>query len=312
MFSYTVADHSVTITSYKGKNNYIVFPEKIKNNPVTVIGKNSTTSSVVSSHVKEILIPKSVKTVNPNAFAKCDQLERVVLSEGVEELKNSAFLDCRKLKEINFPETLNSIGDTTFSGCISLEKVSFSSDNLTIGDSAFEDCSNLTNVSFRGKEPHINQNSFNRTPWLKGLASNSWERNFFYYSDGRNVKQVEKSKKEREEKQAQQENYFHMQLTFSSTCFSEIGYNPVSQTLRVCFRTTGYYQYRNFSQEDYNKFCAADSLGTYFDKHIKGHYEYHKEDQEESEIINEIWRDIYEEQTKVDFYYDSDDFNYDG
>ena len=70
---------------------------------------------------------------------------------------------------------------------------------------------------------------------------------------------------------------FVMQDTPDSSCFSEVGYNAATQTLRVCFRTTGYYRYSNFSQSDYNNFLAADSLGTYFNKNIKGFYPYEKE-----------------------------------
>ena len=72
-------------------------------------------------------------------------------------------------------------------------------------------------------------------------------------------------------------NTFEMQDTPQSSCFSEVGYNPGTETLRVCFRTSGYYLYYNFSQDDYDKFIAADSLGTYYNKNIKGLYPYERE-----------------------------------
>lgn len=72
-------------------------------------------------------------------------------------------------------------------------------------------------------------------------------------------------------------DYFVMHDTPQSSCFSEVGYNPTTETLRVCFRTTGYYQYYNFSQEDYDSFISADSLGSYFNKCIKGYFPCEKE-----------------------------------
>ena len=68
------------------------------------------------------------------------------------------------------------------------------------------------------------------------------------------------------------QNQFIMQATPRSTCFSEVGYNASARKLRVCVRTTGYYQYSNFSQADYDKFIAADSLGSYYNQYIKGKY----------------------------------------
>lgn len=58
-----------------------------------------------------------------------------------------------------------------------------------------------------------------------------------------------------------------------STCFSTIGYDAAQEVLVVQFRTTGsVYTYSEFSQSEYDAFMQAASLGSYYNKHIKGQY----------------------------------------
>ena len=80
-----------------------------------------------------------------------------------------------------------------------------------------------------------------------------------------------------EEKEIVSKASFNMHETPNSSCFSEIGYNEATEQLRVCFRTSGYYIYSNFSKADYDSFNNAESLGTYFNNYIKGKYPYEKE-----------------------------------
>ena len=68
-----------------------------------------------------------------------------------------------------------------------------------------------------------------------------------------------------------------MQYTPESTCFSEIGYDSEWEILVVRFRDSGaLYTYSDFSESAWNKFKAADSLGSWYNTHIKGQYEYEK------------------------------------
>lgn len=62
-----------------------------------------------------------------------------------------------------------------------------------------------------------------------------------------------------------------------SSCFSSIGYDADNQILKVQFRESGeYYVYFDFSEEDYEAFSSADSLGKYFNAYIKGVYDYER------------------------------------
>lgn len=61
--------------------------------------------------------------------------------------------------------------------------------------------------------------------------------------------------------------------TPNSTCFSRIGYYESGKLLIVEFRDSGsIYEYSKFSTEDWENFSSADSLGGYYNEHIKGNY----------------------------------------
>jgi len=70
-----------------------------------------------------------------------------------------------------------------------------------------------------------------------------------------------------------------MRSTPGSSCFSEIGYDPDFEILVVKFRDSGsVYTYSDFPQSEWDKFTAASSLGSWYNKHIKGKYDYEKLD----------------------------------
>lgn len=61
--------------------------------------------------------------------------------------------------------------------------------------------------------------------------------------------------------------------TPDSSCFSRIGYDSAHEALVVVFRDSGSkYCYYGFSSSDWKLFQSADSLGSYYNKNIKGNY----------------------------------------
>ena len=66
----------------------------------------------------------------------------------------------------------------------------------------------------------------------------------------------------------------NMLSTLESSCFSEIGYDSDWEILIVRFRDSGsVYTYSDFPEDEWNQFIAADSLGSWYNSHIKGQYE---------------------------------------
>lgn len=59
-----------------------------------------------------------------------------------------------------------------------------------------------------------------------------------------------------------------------STAIEQISYDAEAQVLRATFRGTGRsYAYRHVPQELYDGLIFADSLGGYFNAHIRNHFD---------------------------------------
>ena len=89
--------------------------------------------------LKEISIPKAVKTIPSTSFFGDTALEKVVINGDITEIGNQAFLNCKALKSINFPDSLTTVGDWAFKGCESLTEITLPKGLKNIGELAFAD-----------------------------------------------------------------------------------------------------------------------------------------------------------------------------
>ncbi|WIV68842.1 KTSC domain-containing protein [Natrialbaceae archaeon AArc-T1-2] len=55
----------------------------------------------------------------------------------------------------------------------------------------------------------------------------------------------------------------------SSSLVNSVGYDPDEEVLEVELQNGRIYQYRDVSEEIYREFLAANSLGRYFNRHIR-------------------------------------------
>ena len=66
--------------------------------------------------------------------------------------------------------------------------------------------------------------------------------------------------------------------TPESTCFSRVGYDSRNNVLIVVFRDSGAeYHYYDVPEDVWESFYDSESLGKYFNREIKGNYEYEKQ-----------------------------------
>ena len=69
-----------------------------------------------NASIREIVIPKSVKTIGDGAFYNCNNLASIILQEGLESIGDECFsgniLDdnAPQIREITIPKTVKSIG----------------------------------------------------------------------------------------------------------------------------------------------------------------------------------------------------------
>lgn len=96
-------------------------------------------------NLQTILLPKSVKAIDDNAFFTCYSLNKVVISESsVETIGEMAFYNCSNLSSIILPEGVTTIGRCAFEGCRNLESVMIPGSLTTIEAFAFFGCNGLT------------------------------------------------------------------------------------------------------------------------------------------------------------------------
>lgn len=98
--------------------------------------------------IKKVIIPKSMKTINANAFYNCTGLEEVEFANGcvVDTLGEAAFKGCSSLKKIVLPNGITSLPKQAFAGCSSLESVTLPEGLTTIGVEAFTWTASLKSI----------------------------------------------------------------------------------------------------------------------------------------------------------------------
>lgn len=88
-----------------------------------------------------------VVSVAVDGFAGLSSLN-IVLPETVKRIEPRAFLECANLEKINFPEGLEFIGEYSFFGCLGLENIEIPDSLIEMGVFAFNACENLKNLKF--------------------------------------------------------------------------------------------------------------------------------------------------------------------
>lgn len=176
----------------------IIFPTRYQGLPVTRIENFSELPDINSvklsasiteigklafrlcTGLTEIVIPKTVKKIDINPFADCNNIISIIVDEenpyynskndcnaiietasntlitgcgitiipkGIKRIGDYSFYGYDTLAAINLPSGLVGIGDNAFRGCINLNNVKIPNSVTSIGKGAFAECSNLTKIS---------------------------------------------------------------------------------------------------------------------------------------------------------------------
>jgi len=157
-FEYKVNENgTITITDYTGDAVHVEIPSEINGKKVTEIGNDAFADCVTMETVnipasinkigerafswcenlKEVVVPKSVKSLGREVFADCSRLETAVILGGVKEIPPQAFITCGNLKTVAFGTGVEVIGKSSFASCTSLENIIFSNTVKVIESSAF-------------------------------------------------------------------------------------------------------------------------------------------------------------------------------
>lgn len=83
---------------------------------------------------------RNVTRINDRAFARCENLTRIILPQSIIQLGKAAFMGATSLEEVTLPEGITTIPVSCFEGCNVLNSVANSSSITFIDDHAFEGC----------------------------------------------------------------------------------------------------------------------------------------------------------------------------
>lgn len=65
-----------------------------------------------------------------------------------------------------------------------------------------------------------------------------------------------------------------LRFSVSSSNLQSVGYDPLTKTLEIEFKSSGLYQYYGVPEEVFIELMAAGSKGKYHHQNIKGKYAY--------------------------------------
>ena len=105
----------------------------------------------VGCKFKSICLPKSIISIEKEAFSCCWALTDIVIPEGVTSIGDQAFSSCTSLSGINLPESMTDIGYATFSDCSNLVSIRLPDNINQIGQSCFLWCSKLNTIDLPQK-----------------------------------------------------------------------------------------------------------------------------------------------------------------
>ncbi len=106
-------------------------------------------SAFRGSNLVAITIPKSVNTIEDDAFRDCKNLTSATIPEGVETIGERAFQGDTALKYVDFPSSTTSVGSGAFASCENLVRVRFApgTERAIMGDNLFTQCWRLQSVT---------------------------------------------------------------------------------------------------------------------------------------------------------------------
>ena len=106
------------------------------------------------------VIPKSVISIENEAFSGCNSLTKITIPNSVESIGNSAFSYCNGLTEVIIPNSVTSIGNEAFYYCSNLTEVIIPNSVLSIGNGVFNSCSRLTKLAIPNSVTSIEDYAF--------------------------------------------------------------------------------------------------------------------------------------------------------
>jgi serine/threonine protein kinase len=109
-FRYEIVGDTVKITRFIGSATVVKIPETIENKPVTIIGRDSFKQS---RDFTAVILPKTTKIIEGEAFFNCSWLRHITIPEGVTRIDEGAFAGCA-LTEVFLPASITHFSNAVY------------------------------------------------------------------------------------------------------------------------------------------------------------------------------------------------------
>ncbi len=120
--------------------------------------------------ISGFVVPSTVTTIGPYAFAGCDLSDGFVLPDTVTEIGDHAFSECSLPDDFIIPDSLDYIPDYAFYNCTNMTEFTIRSHIVRIGKSAFEGCTGLTEITIPDNVTVMGNNTFAGCTSLKDVS----------------------------------------------------------------------------------------------------------------------------------------------
>lgn len=156
-----IREYKDVLENYKGKDKVVKIPDRFR-----VIGSYAFSGN---KNIQTVIIPKTITTIEENAFDQCKNLKKVVFEKGskLKTIDNYAFAGCKNIQAIELPDSVEQIGEWAFSDCSKMESVKFPKGLRNIDEGAFNSCKSLKEVEMQVKEVKLIKETFRNCTNLK-------------------------------------------------------------------------------------------------------------------------------------------------
>ncbi|MBO5372796.1 MAG: leucine-rich repeat domain-containing protein, partial [Lachnospiraceae bacterium] len=135
---------------------------------------------------KNVTIPKSVRTIQANAFFSV-QLRKIIIPDTVKTIERAAFSGCTKLKSIKLSKNLQVLHDRTFEECLNLKTIKIPDSVEKIEELAFFLCRNLQSVEIGENLKDIDEEVFMGCKKLKKITVKTEKLKYFPFPTTRDI-----------------------------------------------------------------------------------------------------------------------------
>lgn len=204
------------------------------------------------NNLKKVILPESIKEIQPSAFEDCLNLSEIILPNNLESISQFAFAGCTSLNRINIPQRVKYIGNNPFYGIISIDIQTNKNPNFEFTNNFLINKKLKTAISYVGREQTIE------------VPSNIEVIGEYTFAVNKNIKTINLTsiKEIRNYAFESCENLKH--ISFGKS-LNKIGINPFLNIHGLSIEVNDNYSYRNgllINQKDLSLicYCGNDSI----------------------------------------------------